>query len=441
MLAWLSLDAAPAVAATVSSYQRGDGSGIRVLAAPGEANRLAVEVGADVVVLTDSGTPFTAEADCTQVDAHTVRCPSGTQGSLLVFADLADGDDTFGVSGTRPADRYLSIVVRGGPGNDNLSTAGEIAGDPPSRPLRSTLSGGDGQDQLTGSVDSDTLSGGKGDDVSDGGTGDDEFLERDNDNGRDVLSGGPGRDKVSYKGLLESVRVDLSTQTGGTASQPDDLDSIEDAAGGRRADVLTGDDAANFLKGGWSPENVPGDEIRGLGGEDYIVGSPNADVLRGGAGRDDIIGAGGDDSAFGGSGDDFLTVDHSFAALAGGAYCGSGRDSVSLPQDPDEDPPLVSRDCERVYSNSVSFWLDYTNAVLRLTIPPDRPNRSSVAVGCTLTMRFTGTREPRQVTGRNDGYQVVTFAIPPRSKGATLYVADTCNEYTKRSLPILRLAR
>ncbi len=69
-----------------------------------------------------------------------------------------------------------------------------------------------------------------------------------------------------------------------------------------RQGVVTGGFAADTLYG----NDLVGDEIRGLGGNDTLYGLRGDDVLLGGFGHDSLFGGAGDDDLFGGAGDDIL---------------------------------------------------------------------------------------------------------------------------------------
>lgn len=129
----------------------------------------------------------------------------------------ADGDSTYEVIVAATdgliADRQaISVVVTG-----RTHVPGEI------------ISGGNGQDTLTGTAGDDTLSGGNGTDILSGLAGNDIL---DGGNGRDTLFGGDGRDKL-YGGLGSDV-----LSGGGGA------DSFYFEAAGAH-DVITDFDVAN----------------------------------------------------------------------------------------------------------------------------------------------------------------------------------------------------
>ncbi|HVE68644.1 MAG TPA: hypothetical protein VNB64_08705, partial [Solirubrobacteraceae bacterium] len=134
---------------------------------------------------------------------------------------------------------------------------------------------------------------------------------------RDVLDGGTGRDRVSYRTRAGGVRVDLAARRG---ADGDLLRGIEDAEGGAGADVL-----------------------RGSRGPNRLYGLGRGDVLEGRAGGDTLTGGEGPDRSLGGSGHDLLEGEESGPDATDRDGCGSGRDTVRLPRHADR----VGSDCER----------------------------------------------------------------------------------------------
>src|SRR5205823_10500585 len=97
-------------------------------------------------------------------------------------------------------------VVQGGPGNDTLTSLGELT----------ILRGGPGDDTLIGSNSSDELRGGGGSDVLMGNGGGDTLIG-DGANDRpapDLIDGGPGHDVVSYANRRRGVTVNLERVSG-----------------------------------------------------------------------------------------------------------------------------------------------------------------------------------------------------------------------------------
>lgn len=187
--------------------------------------------------------------------------------SRAVLADLGTGRG----GGAAQGDRYDGIE--------------DLAG---SR-FADTLRGNDRANRLGGGDGDDRLAGGGGDDLLDGGAGADTLK---GGQGADTLVGGPGRDCVSYQGARQPVVIHLALAgVNAGAALGDVLRGIEDVKGGRRADVITGNDGANALTGG--------------GGADLLDGGDGNDWLMGGSGADTLIGNDGDDRLLGGKGQDW----------------------------------------------------------------------------------------------------------------------------------------
>jgi Ca2+-binding RTX toxin-like protein len=163
-------------------------------------------------------------------------------------------------------------TVDGGPGSDTVAFFGPAGVNidlrqtgPINTPLgQKTLIG---IENLTGGDGNDTLTGDAGDNLLAGGAGDDRLFVT---GGHDTLDGGEGRDRIVFfasgevTGTVPGVTVDLREtgpqETGiGTVT----LISIEDIDSGRGDDLLIGSDAANsfFTSNG-------NDTVYGLGGND-----------------------------------------------------------------------------------------------------------------------------------------------------------------------------
>jgi Ca2+-binding RTX toxin-like protein len=206
------------------------------------------------------------------------------------------GDDT--VEGG-PGDDTLE----GGPGDDELDGgAGEDTASyrSASSPVLADLAGAtasDGQggadevsaiDNLTGGPGNDELSGDGSTNVLEGGPGDDVLAGR---GGDDFLRGGPGSDQADHADAAGAVQADLAAGSsedgdGGT----DRLGGIENLGGGPDDDELRGDDRSNVLVGGDGADLLFGgggdDALDGALGDDTLVGGPGRDRLNGNAGRD-----------------------------------------------------------------------------------------------------------------------------------------------------------
>ena len=191
-------------------------------------------------------------------------------------------------------------ALSGGSGNDTIS--GNAGSD--------DIYGEDGNDVLNGGADNDALYGGSGNDLLNGDAGDDYFT---NEDGNDTINGGSGIDRydADYSYASSGLTMTYNTATGsGTitvGTETDTFTSIENFNGFKGTeynDVIFGGTAVEELKGGGG-----NDTISGNAGDDYIYGEDGNDVLNGGVGNDDIYGGNGNDLLNGDSGDDYFTGD------------------------------------------------------------------------------------------------------------------------------------
>jgi len=164
--------------------------------------------------------------------------------------------------------------IAGGEGEDNLG--GTVYGD--------LICGFGGDDVIHGRKGNDEIKGGSGDDVIYGNGGHDSLF---GGNGDDVIRGGSGQDLIKG-GKGADVLV------GGTGRDV--------LIGGRGMDVLRGGGGADDLRGGGRA-----DVLKGNGGADHLTGGKGADVLVGGNGSDTLDGGTGRDVLTGGKGADVLT--------------------------------------------------------------------------------------------------------------------------------------
>ena len=187
------------------------------------------------------------------------------------------------------------------------------------------LTGGDGDDTLTGDAAVNALSGGNGSDLLVGLAG------------ADTLRGGSptGAADASADIASYSERAVALTMTLPNTGIPDGdvLVDIQGLEGGSADDTITGDGAANVLRGGGG-----GDRLRGAGGADTVQGGPGTDTATydertaaqpvtvtldgapndGAAAEGDLVG-GDVESVEGGAGNDTLTGDAVANLLLGGA--------------------------------------------------------------------------------------------------------------------------
>jgi Ca2+-binding RTX toxin-like protein len=203
--------------------------------------------------------------------------------------------------------------VTGGVGNDSLT--GDM--------FTNILTGRAGNDTLFGLDSGDLLDGGSGNDTLNGGLAPDLYAfgpagapETD----AVVETQGGAGDNLLFSRLLatDPVAVDLSSPTlaqhtnrtvvvgpGGAASR------IENATGGAGNDTIRGNASPNVLEGGEGHDSVSGlygaDTLYGDVGNDTLTGGDGYDQLHGWDGDDRLDGSAGNDSAYGGTGNDWIT--------------------------------------------------------------------------------------------------------------------------------------
>lgn len=223
--------------------------------------------------------------------------------------------------------------ISGGDGNDVLD-ASSAATEP------KTLSGGRGDDTLTGGAKDDVLSGDNGFDTLNGGAGDDRFADEDesidpldpvtDQAGNDTYNGGDGDDSFFAASTIDTTDPANTTQRGSGLG----ADAYNGGAGvdfiyvGRTAvsprtpdandpsDTLTTHVPVSVTLDGVANDGHPGAAYRIAGdiedvstgeGADTIVGNDLSNVLAGGGGNDTINGLGGVDLIYGDNGIDAIT--------------------------------------------------------------------------------------------------------------------------------------
>jgi Ca2+-binding RTX toxin-like protein len=253
------------------------------------------------VVITRSGNTVTiddrvtlrAGKGCKQVkgDKTRVRCTIGSDFEHL-DVNLGSGND-------RVTNKTgLQLFAKGGSGNDDLiggSGYDSLHGGSGSDRIwgngsRDFLAGQDGNDALSGGAGDDNLVGGMGNDREYGGAGNDSYTQGYDVAGpdADLISGGDGKDMLSYSGRVKPVSVDSDSgrKDDGRKGEGDTVLGIEHIVGGAGNDVLNGTDGH--------------DTLSGLGGDDYLNGHWFNDTLSGGTGVDHLYGEGGYDVLDGG---------------------------------------------------------------------------------------------------------------------------------------------
>jgi Ca2+-binding RTX toxin-like protein len=174
--------------------------------------------------------------------------------------------------------------VHGGPGADTLLGAGRggrnLDGGPGDDTLRGgpegeALDGGDGDDLLDGGDGDDVLQDGKGADRVFGGPGDD-FYDRTPDGAPDVVSGGPGLDRLNELAFAGAPRIVLG---GLTDAEGDRLAADWEDATLNGAGRLTGSDHGERLAVLWwaTVDGRGGDDV--ISGWGRLIGGPGRDVV------------------------------------------------------------------------------------------------------------------------------------------------------------------
>ncbi len=249
---------------------------------------------------------------------------TGRGSDVVISAERADFSggglgQTFDVSAFYTPG-LTSVTLDGGGGNDTL--IGSNGND--------VLVGSGGGDQIEGRDGNDYLVGGSGADTLIGGAGDDELrgLGGSGDrlsggDGDDILNGGRGIDRV-----FETGDVDFTLTTSSlTGLGTDRVQAIEIAElnGGESDNVI---DVSAFV--GFRGFT----QLRGNGGNDFLIGSVMSDILNGGDGNDTLQGKGGNDTLNGENGNDALTGFTGNDVIDGGRgydriFGGEGNDTLT----------------------------------------------------------------------------------------------------------------
>ncbi|MGO4670630.1 peroxidase family protein [Bosea sp. 2RAB26] len=158
------------------------------------------------------------------------------------------------------------------------------------------VTGGSGNDILTGDANANALTGGVGDDL---------FIATVND-GNDNYAGGAGIDTYDLSATSAGAVVTTSSATSSQIGN-DTLSGIENIIGSQGADTITVNGGVNV--------------IDGQGGNDIIDAGAGIDTVHGGSGDDIITGGTGNDALFGDAGNDsfIYTIGHGADAVDGGA--------------------------------------------------------------------------------------------------------------------------
>lgn len=164
--------------------------------------------------------------------------------------------------------------LSGGSGNDSITGTSSA----------NFLNGFGGNDSIFGLGGNDNISGGAGDDSMDGGSGNDQL---DGGTGADVFIGGAGTDTAGYFGRGENlvIRMDNIANDGAPRERDNVRNDNEIIQGGSGSDLIVGSGNMETLLGG-----LGNDSLVGGAGDDFMDGGPGNDDLDGGLGADTFIG-------------------------------------------------------------------------------------------------------------------------------------------------------
>jgi Ca2+-binding RTX toxin-like protein len=247
-----------------------------------------------------------------------------TQGNGFQIATLRNIENLTGGSGNDilTGDSNANVIegglgndfLDGGDGIDTVSFTGSTAATV-NLAITTAQNTGFGNDTITNFENVRT---GSGADNVTGNEGDNVFFDG---GGNDIYNGAGGSDTVDYSGATSTVTVNLNTvaaQNTGTYGGSDTITNIENVVGAAAfANSLNGNALGNRFTGGSAA-----DVMQGNSGDDYLIGAAGNDILlggttgalddgsfdtlEGGAGSDYLSGGQGNDILRGGDGDDSL---------------------------------------------------------------------------------------------------------------------------------------
>jgi len=181
-----------------------------------------------------------------------------------------------------------------------------------------TITGGSGNDSLSGAGGADTITGGAGDDTINGGGGNDTIIYT---SGADVINGDAGSlDIVNLSAAAAAITVSNSFGVTGTGSGVSvTLSTIEGVIAGAYDDNLSAlASTSSYLSGG-----AGNDSFTGGSGADTLLGGSGNDTISGGTGADSISGSSETDVFKFAAGDSALTVSTGTSGSAAGSVSGN----------------------------------------------------------------------------------------------------------------------
>ncbi len=217
--------------------------------------------------------------------------------------------------------------VTGGSGDDTLT----------GNSLNNALNGGADNDNLIGGNGNDTLNGEFGNDILNGGTGDDILNGGD---GNDTLSTSAGIDTINGGADDDLINIITGDSTGNSidGGLGNNIFVFQLGATGSIALISSGTDTLDFSSFGMPVTiNLSNNSQQGVGGglfltltgffqningsafNDTITGNTADNIINGGAGNDTLLGGAGSDTLNGDAGNDILDGGAGSDALDGGA--------------------------------------------------------------------------------------------------------------------------
>ena len=188
------------------------------------------------------------------------------------------------------------------------------------------VTGGAGNDLITGNANANVLSGGNGNDTFFATMGD----------GNDTMNGGNagGVDTVDFSATTGGAIITTVGSLGGLATGNDVFTSIENIIGSQGDDTITFNGGINVLDGQGGNDTInagaANDIVRGGSGNDTLNGEAGADTLDGEEGNDTLIGGAGNDTVDGGDGSDTVMYTIGDGADMVNDTGGSGADTLSI---------------------------------------------------------------------------------------------------------------
>jgi Ca2+-binding RTX toxin-like protein len=258
---------------------------------------------ADVAFLvTQTGFKTTQSTTTTQIIAENDRATS-----LTIFNDT--GNHTLNLTQAK-----VQVAI-GNSGKDTLYSTDN---------KNVFLSGGAGDDTLTGNNGNDWLVGDDGADQLNGGAGNDILYIEAQDT---LINGGLGND-IAIITSATGITLDLGKANLEMVLGNDGNDTFSHSGtysvvidGGKGSDQITGGSNNDILAGGENNDTINGklgdDQLNGGLGEDTLNGHEGNDILNGDAGNDRLNANVGNDTLNGGNGSDVLYAGEGFDLLNG----------------------------------------------------------------------------------------------------------------------------